>query len=325
MSSVEKAKFYSLWEQTAEPAPKLCTDVETQQPYDVLVIGAGITGLSMALHSAECGASVCVLDAHEPGWGASGRSGGQVIPIIKHDPKEILRRYGNKAGNELLMMVGQSADTVFDLIERYQIECNALRAGWVQPAHSQVALDEIRNRAQQWEALGAKVEVLDRKQVSAILGTDKYLGGWKDSRAGSVHPLNYTRGLLKVALSLGVSVSANSEVVNLRKNTQGYWLATIKNGRQVKASHVVIATNGYTNDLWPNLRQSIISANSFVIATGRLPEPIANSILKGGEVASDSRRLLIYFRKDAEGRFVVGGRGKFDEPQKQQDWAHLER
>ncbi|MGK0593277.1 FAD-dependent oxidoreductase, partial [Bordetella bronchiseptica] len=111
------------------------------------IVGAGITGLSAALHLAERGLRACVLEARDPGWGASGRNGGQVIPGIKHDPDEILARHGRERGEPLLHMVGTAADTVFDLIDRYGLDCHPVRRGWIQPAHSRQALDAVLARA----------------------------------------------------------------------------------------------------------------------------------------------------------------------------------
>jgi glycine/D-amino acid oxidase-like deaminating enzyme len=105
----------------------------------------------------------------------------------------------------------------------------------------------------------------------------------------------------------------------------GRWRVETAGGAAVSAERVVIATNGYTDGLWPGLRQSVIAANSFIVATRPLAPDVGKGILSGGEVASDSRRLLLYFRRDAAGRLLMGGRGPFAEPRTAGDWAHLER
>lgn len=313
--------YHSLWEHTANSAP-LTPPLSETQDCDVVIVGAGITGLSTALHLGERGIRACVLDTHEPAWGASGRNGGQVIPGIKHDPERILSRYGNTLGEPLLDMVAGAADSVFEVIEKYAIECNATRAGWIQPAHSRRALDTVLDRARQWIDRGAPAAILSRDEVSARLGTDRFLGGWIDLRAGSIQPLNYTRGLLRAAQSVGASVHGKSRVVSLEK-AAGRWTALTENGALVRADHVLIATNAYTDDLWPGLRQTVIAANSFIVATEPLDPAIGADILPGGEVASDSRRLLLYIRRDAAGRFIIGGRGQFADPVSARDWSHL--
>src|SRR5690606_41870405 len=121
---------------TATPAP-LTPPLQENVRTSVVVIGAGYTGLSTALHLAEKGVDVIVLDAEQPGWGASGRNGGQVIPGLKYDPDELVSRFGAKWGEALIRLSGGAADTVFDLIDKYQIQCDAVRKGWIQTAHSQ--------------------------------------------------------------------------------------------------------------------------------------------------------------------------------------------
>ena len=325
MSLVEVARPLppSLWAATAEAAvdtPPLDTSVKS----DVLIVGAGYTGLSSALHLAEHGLKVCVIDANEPGWGASGRNGGQVIPGLKYDPDELIRRYGSRNGEALAQIAGSAADTVFDLIERHQIQCDAIRHGWIQPTHSDKLLCTLHARARQWETRGAPVELLDRTQVAKRLGTEAFVGGWIDKRAGSVQPLSYARGLARAAKAAGVAIRGATRAVALERRSEG-WRVRCASGVVIDAKQVLLATNGYTDALWPGLAESVIAANSFIVATRPLPDDIAATVLPGREVASDSRRLLLYFRKDAAGRLLMGGRGPFRDPRTADDWAHLER
>jgi glycine/D-amino acid oxidase-like deaminating enzyme len=325
MSFVEVARPLpsSLWAATAEPAvdtPPLDASISAE----VLIVGAGYTGLSTALHLAGQGVKVCVIDANEPGWGASGRNGGQVIPGLKYDPDELIRRYGSRDGEALALIAGSAADMVFDLIERYGIQCDATRNGWVQPTHSTKLIGTLHARARQWEARGAPVELLDRTQVSKRLGTEAFVGGWIDKRAGSVQPLSYARGLARAAKAAGVAIHGGTRAAALERRPDG-WRVRCAGGCVIDAKQVLLATNGYTDALWPGLAQSVIAANSFIVATRPLPADIGATVLPGREVASDSRRLLLYFRKDAAGRLLMGGRGPFRDPRSAVEWAHLER
>jgi glycine/D-amino acid oxidase-like deaminating enzyme len=313
----------SLWAATAEP-PIDAPPLAESKAVDVAIVGAGFTGLSCALHLAEAGMSVCVIDANEPGWGASGRNGGQVIPGLKHDPDELMQRFGPVDGDALVRIVGGAADNVFDLIERHRIACDAVRSGWIQPTHSAKVMPTLHARATQWQKRGAPVELLDRAQVSRRLGTDAFIGGWVDLRAGSVQPLSYARGLARAAASRGVSIHGGTRAARLTPSESG-WRIDTAHGPHVHARQVLLATNGYSDALWPRLAQSVIAANSFIVATRPLPADASASILPGKEVSSDSRRLLLYFRRDAHGRFLLGGRGPFREPRDASDWAHLER
>jgi glycine/D-amino acid oxidase-like deaminating enzyme len=313
----------SLWAATAPAAPPT-PPLAGSRRADVLIVGAGFTGLSAALHLAEAGARVCVLEAHEPGWGASGRNGGQVNPTLKHDPDELVRLYCAARAEPLIDAVSRSADLVFELIERHGIDCQPVRKGWLQVAYSPQHIAAMHARAEQWARRGAATQMLDRNEVAARLGTDAFAGGWLDGRAGGIQPLAYTRGLVRAAQAAGASVHGSSAVTSLeRRGTQ--WHATTASGASVVADQVLIATNGYTGGLWPGLSRTVLAANSFIVATAPLQGAAAHAILPGGETASTSQRLLLYFRKDAQGRLLMGGRGHFADPAGPADFAHLER
>lgn len=313
----------SLWAATAPAAPPT-PPLAGSRRADVLIVGAGFTGLSAALHLAEAGAKVCVLEAHEPGWGASGRNGGQVNPTLKHDPDELVRLYGAARAEPLIDAVSRSADLVFELIERHGIDCQPVRKGWLQVAYSPKHIAAMHARAEQWARRGAATQMLDRADVAARLGTEAFAGGWLDGRAGGIQPLAYTRGLVRAAQAAGASVHGGSGVTALeRRGTQ--WHAATASGASVVADQVLIATNGYTGGLWPGLSRTVLAANSFIVATAPLQGAAAHAILPGGETASTSQRLLLYFRKDAQGRLLMGGRGHFADPAGPADFAHLER
>ncbi|MGF6692321.1 glycine/D-amino acid oxidase-like deaminating enzyme [Metapseudomonas resinovorans] len=322
MSAPQMSLPSSLWAATAPAGPSTPALGEDKQ-VDVAVVGAGYTGLVTALHLAAGGARVCVLDAGEPGWGASGRNGGQVIPGLKYDPDELQKLFGAARAEALIDVAGRAADEVFDLIRSHAIECDATRKGWIQPAASSAALRTIERRAEQWRRRGVEVELLDKATVAQRIGSPGYLGAWVDPRAGSLQPLSYARGLARAALGKGAEIHGHSRVVKLAREGRG-WCLTTASRFNVRAERVILATNGYTDDLWPGLRQTVIAANSFIVATRPLPLELRQSVLPGGEVCSDARRLLLYFKQDAQGRVLIGGRGPFAEPSGQGDWAHLE-
>lgn len=313
----------SLWADTAPPAPPTPPLAESRKA-DVLIVGGGFTGLSAALHLAEAGAQACVLEAHEPGWGASGRNGGQVNPSLKHDPDELVQLYGQARAEPLIDAVSRSADLVFDLIARHRIDCQPVRRGWIQAAYAQKDVAALHARAEQWAKRGVTTLQLDRAAVSARLGTEAFAGGWLDGRAGGIQPLAYTRGLVRAAQAAGAAVHGGTEVTALERRGT-HWHASTSTGASVTAEQVLIATNGYTGALWPKLSSTVLAANSFIVATEPLKGPAADAILPGGETASTSQRLLLYFRKDAQGRLLMGGRGHFADPAGPADFAHLER
>ena len=168
--SASSAPLVSAWTGTAEPLPQT-RPLEADRRADVAIVGAGYTGLSAALHLAERGADVVVLDAAEPGWGASGRNGGQVIPGLKHEPDELEHQFGRETGRRMWEIAGGAADVVFDLIGRLKISCHAERCGWIAAAPHAAALESLRSRTEQWQRRGAPVELLDGTRIAELTGT----------------------------------------------------------------------------------------------------------------------------------------------------------
>lgn len=312
----------ALWAATATKAPPTPPLGESVTA-DVCVIGGGYAGLSTALHLAERGVSVVVLEAKEPGFGASGRNGGQVIPGLKFDPDELVAMFGPERGEKLVDFAGRTADVVFDLIGEHRMDVPHVRSGWIQGAHSAETVATVQSRSEQWARRGAPVRALDRNETGQAIGNDQYLCSWMDERAGAIQPLSYARELAKAAVKAGARIFGESPATRLtRKGTN--WTIETPQRHTVTADRVVMATNGYTGDLWPKLRQTIIATNSFQVATEPLSDNIQKSILPGGRVSSDARRLLFYFRLDHAGRLLLGGRGPFREPTGPEDWNHLE-
>src|ERR1700716_1478695 len=154
----------SLWSVTA-PAGPACAVLTTACRAQAAVIGAGYTGLSAALHLAQAGREVAVLEAADIGAGASGSNGGQVIPGLKHDPDTLEQLFGPEAGARVVTTVAAGADLVFELIARHGLRCDAVRSGWIQLAATGAALAQLAARVEQWRRRGAAVELLSRAAV----------------------------------------------------------------------------------------------------------------------------------------------------------------
>lgn len=317
------ARHANVWEETAVPTPVVRTLAGAHQA-NVLVVGAGYLGLSAALHLAEAGVDTLVVDAEVPGWGASGRSGGQVIPGLKHDPGELEAMFGRERGERIWRFAGAAADVVFDLVARHGLDCDARRATWVQAIHSEKAVERAHRRVDDWAKRGAPVEYLNREQVAVIAGTDIYLGGFADRRAGALQPLSYVRELARAALGSGARIHAGARVVALEADRSS-WRAVIASGATVRAETVLIATNAYTDGLVRGLARSIVAVNSLQIATAPIPPHLRRTLLPNGEVLSDTRRSIRYWRLDDDGRLLMGGRGPYGEPDSEHEWDHLAR
>lgn len=300
----------SLWEATAPPGPPAPT-LEGSAQAEICVVGAGFTGLSATLRLAEAGRDVICLDAAAPGHGASGRNGGQVLPGLKWSPDELADRFGVERGERLAAFAGAAPEIVYDLVARHGIDCGLVRRGWLNAAVDDAALARQRAVAEQWAARGAPVRLADRYETAALMGTARYAGAMLDDRAGALNPLAYARGLANAAIRAGARIHGSSAALRLARTDAGWRVETASGG--VEAGRVLLATNGYTDGLWPGLARSIVPLHSLQVATGPLPDDLRAGILPGGHVVSDTQRILLYFRLSPDGRLVMGGRGSFGE------------
>src|SRR5580658_7995290 len=266
----------SLWGATATPGSNL-PELRGAARAQVVIIGGGYTGLSAALHLCESGVDVVVLEAGQLGEGGSGLNGGQVIAGVKHDPDALERMFGGALGAQMVETEASGPDLVFGLIQKYQIDCEATRSGWIQAATSEAALPPIRARVEQWRRRGARIELLDRQQVSRLIGSERYCGGWLDRRGGTLQPCSYLFGLARAVQRLGGRIFCRSEASRLEP-VGGQWRVQTPRG-QVTASTVVLATNAYTGPLADALRRSVVAVPSFQVATEPLSQPLRAGIL----------------------------------------------
>jgi glycine/D-amino acid oxidase-like deaminating enzyme len=199
-----------------------------------------------------------------------------------------------------------------------------VRHGWLQPAHNTAGLRLAETRASQWQKQGADVSLLDAAETRELIGTSAYLGGWLDRRGGALQPLSYVHALAQTAQSLGVRIHTQTPVTQISKTANGWQIHT-GNGPIITAQSVIVCANAYSDGLWPHLKESVVDPNTYQVATKPLPQHVLDSIFPQGHVASDTRNLLLYFRKDHTGRFIMGGRGPFREPKSRDDWQHLKR
>jgi glycine/D-amino acid oxidase-like deaminating enzyme len=179
----------------------------------------------------------------------------------------------------------------------------------------------ITRRVEQWQRRGAPLRLLSRQDASDVLGTDAYLGGMIDERGGQLHPLNYAIGLARAALKAGAALHGHTRAVSIERQGAGH-LVKCENG-SVRAGRVLICTNGYTDKIAPRVKRSVVPIRSIQIATDPLGDNLRRTILPYGHSASDSRRLLLYFRFDADGRFLMGGRGDYTEKGLKRQFASL--
>jgi glycine/D-amino acid oxidase-like deaminating enzyme len=304
---------------TAHAAP-----VQADDAVDLAIVGGGFMGLASAYHAAKQGLGVHVVEARRIGEGASGLNGGQVIPGLKYDPEWLLEHFGDARGEAVIQFAAGTADAVFDLIGDENLDVPHNRSGWIQACHTEAAMEAAVARHRQWAARGADVALLDAGRIERLIGTSNYHGGFLDRRAGTINPLAFTFELARIAEAAGARISENRECLRLGKTGDG-WTLDLAGGGTIRARKVILATNAYSGDLVPGLAQSLVALHSFQIATEPLPDRIGRDILPEGQAVSDSRRILVYYRRTADRRLILGGRGPMATPRHADEWAHLER
>ena len=315
----------SLWTQTAVAGPD-CDRLQESMTVDVLVVGAGFTGLSCALHLAEQGVSVAVLEARSIGFGGSGRNAGLVNAGVWQTPDHVSRVLGSEAGQRFNQVLCDSPQKVFDLIARYQIDCEAQQCGTVNIAHKASALKYLEQRCRQIQGLGSDVRLIDEAESQRISGSGYYrFGGIHDPNAGTIQPLSYVRGLAKAALSQGVVIYENSPLVSLQQQ-ETRWQAVTPEG-QVMADQVIMATNAYADRHCLGTRESTIPVFIFHCATGVLPDAIQNRLIPERQGLWDTQTLLTSSRIDGQGRLVMSSAGSLYGPQGgvRQNWMQRMR
>ena len=296
----------SLWNATAEPfsaVDRLEGDIET----DLLIVGAGYTGLSTALHSIDSIKDIVIIDQMQPGWGCSGRNGGQINPQWK-PPLSILQQlYPGDTFNAFIDTVNQSAQLVFELIERYQISCEFQKNGSIIPGRGRKAIQYLTEWSHFWQDCGVQVELLAAKKTAQLIGTSCYDLCMLDPRGGSLQPLSYSRGLARACQQHGVKIFGDTKANNIESEAGG-WLISTHHGR-IKSKRLVLATNGYTDGLWPGLARTIIPVASMLIATRPLPTGLLDRIIPGRQPVAEYAGVPAYYRIDGSNRFVFGWRG----------------
>lgn len=302
-------RSHGLWEASAPKGPA-CDRLRGQIDADIAIVGAGFTGLSAALHAAEGGAKVAIVEAVDIGFGASGRNVGLVNAGMWIMPSKVRATLGNTYGNRLIKVLAEAPSVVFELVQRHGIDCEAVRNGTLHCAAGRKGADEIAERARQWTALGAPVELCNRRKAQELTGTGVYEGALLDRRAGTIQPLAYARGLAGAAMRVGVDLFTDTRIERAQY-VDGAWHLSAPDQACIRAQWVIVATDAYTvaDGLWGGIRREQILLPYFNLATSPLPRDIAAGMLPQRQGAWDTRLVLSSFRLDAAGRVIFGSVG----------------
>lgn len=271
---------------------------------DVCVIGAGFTGISTALHLAEKGYDVHVVEANKVGWGASGRNGGQIIGGISGEDK-LLKINGQHCSELLWDMRWAGHKIIRERVKKYHIDCD-LKFGYLDVAIKNRHLRDLDAERERLELHGFPFDykILDKQETQEATGTEAYIGSLMNMGNGHLHPLNMCIGEANAAVSQGASIYEQSPVLTIEKGSRP---KVITEQGSVSADFVVIAGNAY-HSLEEKLRGSLFPVNSFIIATEPLSEDLIKRINPRDFAVCDPNYVLEYFRLSADKRLLFGGR-----------------
>jgi gamma-glutamylputrescine oxidase len=299
MEEVNSYYAHSVGMQTTYPA--LLGD----QQVDVCIVGAGYTGLSSALHLAERGYSVIVLEAEKVGFGASGRNGGQVGIGQRKDQYYLEKQFGKEIARGLWDMGLEAVDTVKQLIHKHEIHCD-LKQGILHLAHREKYCSELEEEVAylrdhyQFD----QMEYVDAGALPNFLDSQAYYGAQWDKASLHLHPLKYAQGLAKAATEAGVTICEQSKVLNY---TEGGSIVVRTAEGSVTASEMVLACNGYIEKLEPRINGYIMPINNFVVATEPLSDELAQSVSAQDTAMQDTRFVINYWKLSADKRLIFGG------------------
>jgi len=300
-------KLEVFWTDQFSPDTPLPVSEVLPAEVDVAIVGSGYTGLTAARVLAKAGNSVVVMDQFKIGWGASSRNGGMATPGLKQDIFKIHKKYGMDYAREFWKSSVDAIDLLEQIIIEEKIDCDWSRKGHIALSCKQSHYDELLEYAA-WikKEMGHKKIIVPREEIRSEIGTDSYFGGLSDESSGGLQPAKYVDGLARAVIGLGVRLCGDTRVEKINRNGDGHELITSKG--DMKAKEVIIATNGYTDMLVPELKPKIFSVGSYIIVTEPLPQDLQDALSPKRRMFYDSKWFINYFRLTPDGRMLWGGR-----------------
>jgi len=303
-------KTVPYWLDTAPARPDR-TAAEIDGRTDIAVVGAGLTGLSAAVHLARKGAQVTVLEQETVGWGASGRNGGMCTTGLAIGFRTAVARYGIPTAKALYLAYNDAIDTVEKLTVEEGIDCDFARTGKLnlaaKPAHYE---NLARTHEALAELIGYETELIPRHKLGSEVGSGYYHGAMADPQGAGLHVGKFVRGLADAAERLGVRIHEKAPVTKAKRLRGTQHDLTTPAGT-LRADKVLVATSGYTGSPFRWLRNRIVPVGSFIIVTEPLEQQVVDELMPTRRMASDSRNILYYFRITPDNRLLFGGRARF--------------
>lgn len=284
---------------------RMPTKLGARTEADICIVGAGYSGLSAAIRLAEKGYDVALVEGAQVGWGASGRNGGQIVNGLNAGLDAIERRYGSDTAAFVGKLVQEGAGIIYDLIERYGIQCD-LKRGNIYAAYTAKHMRDLEAKKALWQRHGMDDhELLDREAMRRHVGSDVYAGGMIDRSGAHMHPLNLALGEAAAFESLGGRIFELSPVTGIGRDGSRNLVRT--QGGEVSARVVILCGNAYLGHVVPELVSRVMPVSTQMIATEPLGEDVARELLPTDMCVEDVRYILDYYRLSADRRLLFGG------------------
>jgi glycine/D-amino acid oxidase-like deaminating enzyme len=311
-------KFTPYWLDTAPQGPDR-SRTEVSGEVDVAVVGAGLTGLSAALHLARKGAKVAVLEKDTVAFGASGRNGGMATTGLSIGIRDAITRYGFETARRYLETYHDAVDSIEKLVTEEGIDCDFARSGKLVLASKPAHFDGLRKTQEAYDRMGLdKTLLVSRSDIHSEIGSDLFHGAMVDTKSAGLHVGKYTRGLGEAAARAGAQIHEKAPVERIRR-LGGTKHEVVTARGTVRADQVLVATSGYTGRPFRWLQVRIAPVGSFIIVTEPLGKDLCDQIMPTRRMASTSMNLLNYFRITPDHRLLFGGRARFAMSNQQSD------
>ncbi len=297
------------WWEAHEPKP--LPEVELPKQARVVIVGAGYAGLNAALELNREGLDCIVLDANEPGFGGSSRNGGMVSGGVNVGKRYMAKAMSDAEAAPFLNDAADAFSHIEKLIARENIDCGWTRAGYFLGAWCRSHYESMAHKVDLLnETAKSEAYIVPPEKQREEIGSDYYRGGMVVGRAGHLHPALFFKGLLTLCQQRNIPIATKTPATKLTQTGSGWRVDTPRGS--IEAGDVIIATNGYTGDVTPELKRRVVPVGSYIIATEELPPDLAATISPKNRSFADTRRVLTYYRMSPDGkRLIFGGRAKF--------------
>jgi glycine/D-amino acid oxidase-like deaminating enzyme len=283
-------------------------DFELPDKTEVLVIGSGYTGLHCALQTTRAGRDTVIIDAEDAGWGCSTRNGGQISGEIKPDYDTLCRKYGTEKAYSLIRETRNALDWLGEFVSAEDVDCEYQRCGRFVAAHSPRQFKRLVSEAQnQPPGLEQGLRVVEARDQAGEIDSDYYHGGLVVDRHCSLDPAKYHASLMQLVQNDGAQVISHCRATGIEAVEDGFIVRTSRG--VIRTRELVVATNGYTEGVTPWQRRRIIPIGSYMLATEAMDLERAQRLMPKQRVFSDTRKVVVYFRRSPDGRrLLFGGR-----------------